>query len=98
MLPLVATSVLAALASAVLNAQGRVGAAAVAPLAVNAILVAVLAALAVTELPAATMGVALSVAVSVAGLVQLLVLTPVLARLPRPPVLRWPQLTPRSGA
>lgn len=94
MLPLMLTAVLSGLAAAVLNAAGRVTAAALAPLAVNVILVAVLIALSFSLLDRPQLGMVLAGAVSVAGLVQLLLLVPALARMPDPP--RWarPRVSP----
>lgn len=94
MLPLMLTAVLSGLAAAVLNAAGRVTAAALAPLAVNVILVAVLFALSFSLLDRPQLGAALAGAVSVAGLAQLALLVPALARLPDPPMWTRPRLSP----
>ncbi|MHB2168294.1 murein biosynthesis integral membrane protein MurJ [Alsobacter sp. R-9] len=94
MLPLVAATVLSALAAAVLNAAGRVVAAAVAPVAVNVVLVATLLVLGHLDWPPERLGTALAAAVSVAGIVQCLVLVPALAALPAPPRPGRPRLSP----
>jgi putative peptidoglycan lipid II flippase len=93
MLPLLPATVLAALASALLNAQGRVTAAALAPVIVNLVLVVVLGALATSVLPAERLGAVVAGAVSLAGLVQLAALVPAVLRLPEPPVLARPRLS-----
>jgi putative peptidoglycan lipid II flippase len=93
-LPLVLTATLAALASALLNAQNRFAAAALAPLVVNAVLVAVLLALSRSGLPQEQLAAILAAAVSVAGLAQLLALLPALRRLPARPAWTMPRLSP----
>ena len=94
MLPLLPATVLAALASALLNAQGRVLAAALAPVTVNVVLVAVLGALMLTALPPDQLGRAAALAVAGAGVVQLLALVPAVRALPERPRLAWPSLSP----
>ena len=94
MLPLLPATVLAALASALLNAQGRVLAAALAPVTVNIVLVVVLGVLMLTGLPPDRLGRWAALAVSGAGIVQLLALVPAIARLPERPRLSWPRLSP----
>ncbi len=94
MLPMMGAAVLAGLAGAILNAAGRVLAAALAPLAVNLVLVAVLAVLAVSGLPPATMGTVLAAAVTLAGVAQLAILVPPLLRGPAAPRAARPRLSP----
>lgn len=94
MLPLMLTAVLSGLAAAVLNAAGRVAVAALAPLAVNVVLVGTLLVLSFVPLDPQTLGAALAGAVSIAGLAQLGLLLPALLRMPDRP--RWsrPTLSP----
>jgi putative peptidoglycan lipid II flippase len=93
-LPLVAATTLTALAGAVLNTAGRFLAAAFAPVAVNLVLVAVLLALQFSTMEDVRQGAILSVAVSAAGVVQLLVLLPALLSRDVRPLFTWPRLSP----
>ncbi len=94
MLPMLATTVLAGVAAAILNAGGRILVAALAPLAVNLVLVAALAVLAFDgRLQPEAMGTVLAASVSVAGLAQLLVMVPALMRDPAGPRLVRPRLS-----
>ncbi|WP_460449878.1 murein biosynthesis integral membrane protein MurJ [Alsobacter sp. SYSU BS001988] len=70
--PLIAASSLSALASAILAAQGRLRIAALAPVLVNAVLVLVLLGLARSPAPPESVGLTVAMAVSAAGLAQLL--------------------------
>lgn len=94
MLPLVPATILAALVSAILNAQDRFVLAAVAPAAVNAVLIVVLFVLAVASPAPQVQAAVLAAAVSAGGVVQLAVLVPALRRLPVPPIPSWPRLGP----
>lgn len=94
MLPTIGAAVLAGLAGAILNAGGRVLAAALAPLVVNLVLVAVLAVLAFSDLAPQAMGTVLAAAVTIAGVAQLAILVPPLMRGPAAPRLSWPRLSP----
>ncbi len=94
MLPLIAATALTAVAGALLNAQGRVLAAAAAPVLVNGLLVAVLFALRASDAPPERVGLWLSGAVSVAGVVQLCVLLVAMRRMPNPPRLMRPRWSP----
>lgn len=93
MLPLIPATVLSALASALLNAQGRVLAAALAPVCVNVVLVGVLGGLAFSGMPADRLGGVVAIAISLAGIVQLLALVPAVRNLPEPPRMAWPRLS-----
>lgn len=94
MLPTIGAAVLAGLAGAILNAGGRVLAAALAPLAVNVVLVAVLAVLAFSDLAPQALGTVLAAAVTFAGVAQLAILVPPLMSGPAAPRLSRPRLSP----
>lgn len=94
MLPLIPATILSALASALLNAQGRVLVAALAPVIVNVVLVVVLAGLSLSDLPGERLGRVVAGAVSLAGILQLTALVPAVRRLPEPPRLTGPRLSP----
>lgn len=93
-LPLVAATTLTAIASAVLNATGRFLLAAFAPVVVNLVLVAVLLALQYSPLEDVNQGFILSLAVSLAGVIQLVLLLPALFSGPHRPAPAWPRLSP----
>ena len=92
--PLIAASSLSALASAILAAQGRLRVAALAPVLVNAVLVAVLLALAGESAAPDTTGLMVAMAVSAAGLLQLVATGAALYGGGRRPRLVRPRLTP----
>jgi len=94
MLPLVAAVTLSAVAAAILNAAGKVLLAAFAPVVVNVVLVAVLAALLRVPLADDERATILAVAVSVAGVIQLALLVPALFGGPDRPILVRPRLSP----
>lgn len=93
-LPLVAATTLVALASAVLNASGRFLIAAFAPVVVNLVLVAVLLALQVSTIEDVQQGAILAVSVSLAGVVQLLLVGAALWTGASRPILAWPRFSP----
>lgn len=93
--PFVAFVALAALVSAVLNAERHFVAAAVAPVLVNVVLIAALLGLpgGVGGEPERT-GAWLALAVTLSGMVHLVVVVAALARMPGRPRLIWPRLSP----
>lgn len=91
MLPLLAATMLTAVASAFLNAQRRFTAAAIAPVAVNLVLVAVLLVLNASDAPPERLGLWLAAATTAGGAAHLVVLAVALARMPGPPRFAWPR-------
>jgi putative peptidoglycan lipid II flippase len=93
-LPLAWGATMAALAAGLLNANGRYAAAALAPLVVNAVLVAILLAFAGKGWTPERLAPVLAAAVALAGMLQATALLPALARLPVRPALVRPRLSP----
>ncbi|PSC04812.1 murein biosynthesis integral membrane protein MurJ [Alsobacter soli] len=93
-LPLAVFATMAALCAAMLAGQGRLRWAALAPVVVNAVLVAVLAFLAGVGEDEARLAWIVAVAVSGAGLLQLLLVGAALLRRSERPSLTWPRLSP----
>ncbi|MCP8938606.1 murein biosynthesis integral membrane protein MurJ [Alsobacter sp. SYSU M60028] len=94
MLPLVGASMLTATAGALLNARGRVLAAALAPVAVNLVLVAVLLALRASDAAPERLGLWLAAATTLAGIVHLAALAAAIRTMPDRPLWSRPRWSP----
>lgn len=92
--PFVAGATLASLVAALLNAERRFTAVALAPVAVNLVLIAVLLALQGRGWPPERLAAVLAVGVSLSGLVQLGIVVGAVRRARIPLSLAWPRLTP----